>query len=506
MDLKTSIDESLAILEKQLAKQLPEFAPKEYGEVTYVQKGIAYVSGLPSAKAEELLRFANGQYGMALSLEEDRIGVVLLGLTEDIQAHMEVYRTGLVMSTIVGESLLGRIIDPIGRPLDDLRKSLGEKKRAIEQPAPRVIDRLPVEVPMQTGIQAIDAMVPIGRGQRELILGDRQTGKTAIAIDAIVNQKDQNVICIFCSIGKESAAVKRVIDDLQSNNALEYSIVVAAFGKDAPGLNFVAPYAAMTIAEDFMAKGRDVLVVFDDLTRHAWSYRELSLLLRRPPTREAYPGDIFYIHSRLLERATRVKKELGGGSITAIPIIETEEQNISAYIPTNLISITDGQIYLSPDLFQQGILPAIDIGKSVSRVGGKTQLPIYRKLLKDLKLAYAQFEELEAFSRFGTRLDEETKVKLRRGKRVREILKQNRLDTLEVAEQIALLRALTLGWFDPIDLKQINQAKSVVRQVIYEKTAEVCEKINVGESLSEEENKKFMENIHASLQKLSDHG
>ncbi|GAB4188393.1 MAG: alternate F1F0 ATPase, F1 subunit alpha [Simkaniaceae bacterium] len=501
MNLLRSIDQAFSLIKEQQERISFSFNLREYGEVVYVQKGIVYVKGLFDAGSEELLQFAGSQFGMVLGLEKERIGVVLLDQSEEIEAKMEVYRTGRVISAPVGEELLGRVVDPIGRPLDVIKAPLPEKRRAVEQPAPQVTDRLPVEVPLQTGIQAIDAMIPIGRGQRELILGDRQTGKTAIAIDTIINQKDKDVICIYCSMGKESAAVKKVINDLTSHQAMEYTIIVAAFGKDSPGLNFLAPYSAMTMAEHFMENGRDVLVVFDDLTRHAWSYRELSLLLRRPPTREAYPGDIFYIHSRLLERATRLKKEKGGGSITALPIIETEEQNISAYVPTNLISITDGQIYLSPDLFQQGILPAIDVGKSVSRVGGKTQLPVYRKLLKDLKLAYAQFEELEAFSRFGTRLDEETKAKLLRGRRVREVLKQNRLDPLKVAEQIALLRSLTKGWFDRLELAAVASAKTKIRNAIHEKVPEICQKINRGEEWSEEEEKEFMGVIEDTIHK-----
>jgi F-type H+-transporting ATPase subunit alpha len=506
--LTDCIDQALHKVHEQLKTKQLKFNVVHYGEVSSVQSGIAYIDGLHEVGSEELLVFASGQFGMALNLEQDKIGALLLGQATDIEAKMEVYRTGRVMSVPVGRGLIGRIIDPIGRALDDLDEALPERQRAVEQPAPQVTERLPVEVPLQTGIQAIDAMIPIGRGQRELILGDRQTGKTAIAVDTIVNQKDKNVLCIYCTIGQESSAVKKVVEDLRANQAMDYTMVVASFGKDAPGLNYLAPYSAMSIAEYFMHQGKDVLVVFDDLTRHGWAYRELSLLLRRPPTREAYPGDIFYIHSKLLERATRLKEEFGGGSITALPIIETEEQNISAYIPTNLISITDGQIYLSPDLFQQGILPAIDVGKSVSRVGGKTQFPVYRKLLKDLKLAYAQFEELEAFSRFGTRLDEETKAKLRRGRRVREVLKQDRLDTLQVAEQIALLRGVTGGFFDRIPLTDIANAKKELRIALKEQLPEICERINRGEEWEESEEEDFVKFIEQTLAKYyrKDHG
>jgi F-type H+-transporting ATPase subunit alpha len=355
------------------------------------------------------------------------------------------------------------------------------------------MDRAAVRSPLQTGILAVDAMIPIGRGQRELIFSDRQLGKTAIIIDTIINQKDKNMLCIYCSIGQQSSGTAKVIADLKKYGAFDYTVVVAASGDDSPGLNFIAPYAATAIAEYFMEKGKDVLIVYDDLSRHARSYRELALLLRRPPAREAFPGDIFYIHSRMLERATHLITEKGGGSITALPVVETEAQNIAAYIPTNLVSITDGQIYLTPKLFQQGVLPAIDIGRSVSRVGGKAQLPSYREVAGDLKLAYAQFEELEIFERFSTRLDEETKKVLERGHVIREVLRQPQYSPIPVAEQIALLLAVTRGALDRVPLAEIGNAGLKIRQAVTKELPDICSKILSGAVLTEDDKKRMLE-------------
>ena len=401
----TFLSKTFSAVERAIENYHTELEVEEVGILTFVAEGIARIKGLPTVKSEELLVFPGNILGMVFNVDLDEIGVMLLDQNKHLGAGAEVLRTGRVLDVPVGESLLGRVVDSQGRPLDNKGRIRSTERRSIERPAPPILDRLPVTVPLQTGLKVIDALIPIGRGQRELILGDRQTGKTAIAIDTIINQKYKDVICIYCAVGKRGSAVAKVIADLQQYEAMDYSIVVLATEEDPPGLQFAAPYAAMTIAEFFMEKGKDALVVFDDLTRHARAYRELSLLLRRPPGREAFPGDIFYIHSRLLERSTHLKDELGGGSVTALPIIETEAQNISAYIPTNLISITDGQIYLSPELFQKGLLPAVDVGKSVSRVGGKTQFNAYRAVAGDLRLAYSQFVELESFARFGTRLD-----------------------------------------------------------------------------------------------------
>ncbi|MBW7942172.1 MAG: F0F1 ATP synthase subunit alpha, partial [Candidatus Kuenenia stuttgartiensis] len=362
----------------------------------------------------------------------------------------------------------------------------------IEREAPAIIDRSPVNIPLQTGIKVIDALIPIGRGQRELILGDRQTGKTTIALDTIINQKDKGVICVYCAIGQRSSSVAKLIADLRKNDVLDNTIIVVAAGESTPGMKYIAPYAATAMAEYFMYKGEDVLIVYDDLTNHARAYRELSLLLRRPPGREAFPGDIFYIHSRLLERSTHLKKELGGGSLTSLPIIETEAQNISAYIPTNLISITDGQIYLSPELAQKGIMPAVNVGRSVSRVGGKAQFPSYRMVASDLRLSYAQFEELERFARFSTRLDESTRKIIERGKRVREILKQPQFQPVPVSVQIVVLMAVVEGLLDKSPIELISAAESAISKEVTEKLPDVCQKIEKGEQLIDEDRYKIV--------------
>jgi F-type H+-transporting ATPase subunit alpha len=403
--LQTLFDQTFAAIGQARDRFVHRLKPHEIGTIATVSTGIAKVSGLSSVGFEELLAFPDEVFGIAFNLDPDEIGVVLLGDFWQLHAGDAVERTGRVMDVAVGEGLLGRVIDPLGRPLDGLEPVSTNKRLPIERPAAPIMDRAPVTVPLQTGLKVIDALIPIGRGQRELILGDRQTGKTAIAIDTILNQRGKDVLCVYCAIGQRASAIAKTLATLREQGALDYTLVVVTEGNDAPGLTYIAPYAATSIAEHFMEQGRDVLIVYDDLTHHARAYRELSLLLRRPPGREAFPGDIFYIHSRLLERATHLREELGGGSLTALPIIETDAQNLSAYIPTNLISITDGQVYLSPSLFELGVLPAVDVGQSVSRVGGKAQLAAYRAVAGDLKLAYAQFEELETFARFGARVD-----------------------------------------------------------------------------------------------------
>ncbi len=437
---------------------------RETGTVIKVSAGIAIVSGLPGIGFEELVKFKDGLYGIAFNIDEEEVGVVLLGDHCLLEAGSEAERTGRVMDAPAGYGLIGRVVSPIGDPLDGGGPVVFERSLPIEREAPGITDRIAVSVPLQTGIKAIDALIPIGRGQRELILGDRQTGKTSIAVDTIINQRGQDVICIYCAIGQRTSSVAKAVAHLKEKGAMEYTVAVVTEGGDAPGLQYITPYAATSIAEYFMQKGRDVLIVYDDLTHHARAYRELSLLLRRPPGREAFPGDIFYIHSRLLERATHLAPELGGGSLTALPIIETEAQNISAYIPTNLISITDGQIYLSPKLFELGVLPAIDIGKSVSRVGGKAQWGAYRSVAGDLKLAYAQFEELEAFARFGARLDENTRKIIEHGRRIREILKQPESEPASVPEQITSLLALINGRFDEIPLDSVRDAERALKK------------------------------------------
>jgi F-type H+-transporting ATPase subunit alpha len=392
----SALDRSFAAVAQARRTFAPALVPREVGTITQVTTGIARVSGLPGAGFDELLTFPGGLAGIAFNVDEHELGVVLLGEYWHLQAGDEVLRTGRVMDVAVGPELLGRVIDPLGRALDGLGPIDATTRLAVERPAAAIMDRAPVDVPLQTGLKVIDALIPVGRGQRELILGDRQTGKTAIALDTILNQRGQDVICVYCAIGQRASAVAKAVATLRDKGAMDYTVVVVTEGNQPPGLAYITPYAATSIAEYFMEAGRDVLIVYDDLTQHARAYRELSLLLRRPPGREAFPGDIFYIHSRLLERSTHLSPERGGGSLTALPIIETEAEDISAYIPTNLISITDGQIYLSPSLFELGVLPAVDVGKSVSRVGGKAQRGPFRAVAGDLKLAYAQFEELES--------------------------------------------------------------------------------------------------------------
>ncbi|MFU8788823.1 MAG: alternate F1F0 ATPase, F1 subunit alpha [Methylobacter sp.] len=472
---------------------------REVGRVLQVSTGVVRVNGLPGTQAMELLRFDNGILGIAFNLDPEEIGVVLLGEKTGLSAGSRVERTGRVVDVPVGMALLGRVIDALGQPLDTADAINTDLRWPIEREAKPIIQRSPVTEPLQTGIKVIDALIPIGRGQRQLILGDRQTGKTAIAIDTVLNQSDKNVIAVYCAIGQRGSAVAKVINCLDAADALKNSVVLVASGESTPGLQYIAPYAAASIAEWFMEQGQDVLVIYDDLTRHAHAYRELSLLLRRPPGREAYPGDIFYLHSRLLERATHLKPEFGGGSLTALPIIETQAQNLSAYIPTNLISITDGQIYLSPTLFQKGELPAVDVGKSVSRVGGKAQLPGYLAVSGQLRLAYAQFEELEAFARFGTRLDEATRHSIERGRRVREILKQDENQPLPAFEQIVLLIAANEGLFDAIAVSLVKKTAQQLGQSLVNKLDVQREKIHAGQRLSDEDTLQILAFIRSVL-------
>jgi len=484
-NLKDVFDNAFTEISEVLKSFTPKLTPREMGTITTVSTGIANVSGLPSVGFEELVKFPGDVFGIAFNVDEKEIGVVLLGEYSHLHAGDEVKRTGRVMDVTVGEGLLGRVIDPLGRPLDGKGPVVSNKRLPIERPSPAIMDRAPVKVPLQTGIKVIDALIPIGRGQRELILGDRQTGKTAIAIDTILNQRDYNVLCVYCAIGQRASAVARAVANLREKGAMDYTVVVVTEGNDPSGLTYIAPYAATSIAEYFMETGRDVLIVYDDLTNHARAYRELSLLLRRPPGREAFPGDIFYIHSRLLERATHLLKELGGGSLTALPIIETEAQNISAYIPTNLISITDGQLYLSPSLFELGVMPAVDVGKSVSRVGGKAQLAAYRGVAGDLKLAYSQFEELETFTRFGARLDENTRKIIEHGRRIRALLKQPENSPVPMPDQIVILLALNAKLFDNVSLDKMADAENSLRKAVADIPTEVRERFNSDAELSD---------------------
>lgn len=465
--LANAMEQALSVVDSALSRHEPRLGPEEIGRIVTVGEGVAWAEGLGSVKAEELVLLGGRIPGMAMEILENRVGIVLLGKSERQGARrgerphagMEVSRTGRVVDVPVGAEVLGRVVDPLGAPLDRKGPIHAEDRRPAQREAPAILDRAPVTRPMQTGLKVVDALFPIGRGQRELILGDRQTGKTSLAVDSIINQRDTGVLCVYCSIAQKSSSLAKIVNDLTRFGAMDYTTVVAVEGNDPPGLQYIAPYAATTMAEFFMEQGRDVLIVYDDLTRHARAYRQLSLLLRRPPGREAFPGDIFFIHSRMLERATHMKPELGGGSLTALPIIETEAQNLSAYIPTNLISITDGQLYVSPDLFRRGLLPAVDVGLSVSRVGGKAQLPAYRKVAADLRLSYSQFQELETFARFGTRLDERTRQKLDHGRRVRETLKQTEHELLSPGEQIVILYAVSEGLLDELPLERMAEAQ-----------------------------------------------
>ncbi len=500
--LQELLDQWISSIRDGVARAEIDLVAEETGTVIHLGGGIAQIDGLPSVISDELIRFPGDVLGIAINLDPDTVGVMLLSDSDALNAGVEVSGTGREADAPVGESLLGRVIDATGRPLDRNKRPQPSERLPVERPAPAIIDRSPVTVPLETGIKAIDALIPIGRGQRELIIGDRQTGKSSVAVDTIINQRDKDVICVYCAIGQRGTAVARVVDTLERHGARDHTIVVVASDDDPPGLRFITPYAATTMAEHFMEQGRDVLIVYDDLTRHAWAYRELSLLLRRPPGREAYPGDIFYIHSRLLERATHLSEERGGGSLTALPIIETQAQDISAYIPTNLISITDGQIYLSPTLFHKGMLPAIDVGKSVSRVGGKTQFPAFREVSGALRLSYSQFEELETFARFATRLDEDTRKTIEHGRRVREILKQPEHQPLRASEQIAVLRAVNEGLFDDLPLNLVAKAESAIQDEVREELPDLCERMEGGDRLTDAQWERVLETANRSISQL----
>jgi len=444
-------------LEKLIQERHFNIETKKVGIVQHIGDGIATVSGLQEAMVNELLLFPNGVYGMALNLEENSIGCVLLGREEGIVAGDLVQGTGRVVEVPVGAALVGRVVNALGQSIDDGEPIRTDKYRPIESDAPMVIDRQPVQEPLQTGIKTIDAVIPLGRGQRELIIGDRQIGKTTIAVDTVINQRNSGVHCIYVCIGQKMNAVARMVNTLRQNGAMAYTTVVVA-GADEPAVMlYLAPYAGCAMAEEIMYNGGHALIVYDDLSKHAMAYRELSLLLRRPPGREAYPGDIFYLHSRLLERAAKLNNTLGGGSLTALPIVETQAGNMSAYIPTNLISITDGQIYLSPSLFQQDIKPAIDVGLSVSRVGGAAQSRAMRAVSRHLKLDISQYLELQIFARFGTELDADTRQKLNRGQRVREVLRQPQNRPLSLAQQVVIIFAASEGFLDDLPLTEVRQ-------------------------------------------------
>ena len=448
-------EEISSVIKEQIKGYSAKLDVSEVGTVIQVGDGIARVYGLDNAMSGELLEFENGVYGMAQNLEEDNLGVVILGSDEGIKEGSSVKLTGRVAEVPVGDALIGRVVNALGQPIDEKGPINTTKARPIERVAPGVITRKSVDVPLQTGIKAIDAMVPIGRGQRELVIGDRQTGKTAICIDTIINQKGKNCICIYVAIGQKASTVARIVNTLEKTGAMDYSIVVSSTASDSATLQYIAPYSGVAMAEEYMENGKDVLIVYDDLSKHAVAYRAMSLLLKRPPGREAYPGDVFYLHSRLLERSARLDEKYGGGSITALPIIETQAGDVSAYIPTNVISITDGQIYLESELFNSGMRPAVNAGLSVSRVGGSAQIKAMKKVAGPIRMELAQYRELQSFSQFGSDLDKDTLDRLNHGKRVMEILKQPQYKTLEVEKEVVILYAVTNKYLDDVPVEKI---------------------------------------------------
>jgi len=454
--MQSKIEDISKIIKEQIRNYGKTIEQDEIGYVISVGDGIAKVHGIDKCRANELLEFTNGTYGMALNLEENCISAVLLGNDVGIGEGSVVKRTGRVVSVPVGEQLIGRVVNALGEPLDGKGPISSEEYRPIERRAYGIIERKSVSVPLQTGIKAIDAMIPIGRGQRELIIGDRQTGKTVIATDTIINQKGKGVICIYVAIGQKQSTVANVVDTLYKNGAMDYTIVVSATAADSAPLQYIAPYAGCSMGEYFMEQGKDALIIYDDLSKHAVAYRALSLLIRRPPGREAYPGDVFYLHSRLLERAARLSDEVGGGSLTALPIIETQAGDVSAYIPTNVISITDGQIFLESELFHAGIRPAVNPGISVSRVGGNAQIKAMKKVAGSLKLLYSQYRELQGFAQFGSDLDKDTMARLEQGKRIVEVLKQDRNSPIDVELQVAVIYAVVNNMLSDIPTEKIK--------------------------------------------------
>ncbi|MBX7046336.1 MAG: F0F1 ATP synthase subunit alpha [Ignavibacteria bacterium] len=487
-------DEVSAILRKQLAGFENEMESYDVGTVLFVGDGVARVYGLSKCQASELIEFPNGVFGMALNLEEDNVGCILFGDSSLVKEGDTVKRTGRIASMPVGEAMLGRVINPLGQPIDGKGEISTDKFLPIERKALGVMQRQPVTEPLQTGIKAVDAMIPIGRGQRELIIGDRQTGKTAVAIDAIINQKGKDVFCIYVAIGQKGSTVASVLKSLTEAGAMEYTTIISATASDPAPMQFIAPYSGATLGEYFRDSGRHALVVYDDLTKQAASYREVSLLLRRPPGREAYPGDVFYLHSRLLERASKLSADLGGGSLTALPIIETQAGDVSAYIPTNVISITDGQIYLEPNLFNAGIRPAINVGISVSRVGGNAQIKAMKKIAGTLRLDLAQYRELEAFAKFGSDLDKATLQQLRRGERLVEILKQKQYTPMPVEKQILIIYAATRGYLDEIPVSELARYE---REVI-----DQCESLHGAILTDIREKKELTDEITERLNKF----
>jgi len=478
--VSSKIEEISSIIKQQIQNYSSRIEMKEVGNVILVGDGIARVYGLRECMANELLEFEDGSFGMAQNLEEETVSVALLSDDNNIREGTVVKRTGKVLSVPVGDAMLGRVVDALGKPIDGKGPISTKDTRPIESEAPGIIERKSVSVPLQTGIKAIDSMIPIGRGQRELIIGDRQTGKTEIAIDTIINQKNTNVICIYVAIGQKSTSVVQLVNELEKNGAMDYTIVVSASASESAPLQYIAPYAGCAMAEYFREQGKDVLIIYDDLSKHAVAYRALSLLIRRPPGREAYPGDVFYLHSRLLERAACVAPEYGGGSITALPIIETQAGDVSAYIPTNVISITDGQIFLETELFHSGIMPAINPGISVSRVGGSAQLKAMKKVSGELKLLYSQYRELQAFAQFGSDLDADTKSRLALGERIVEVLKQGRNAPIRVGCQVAIVYAVINGYLDSVEVSKVSEYEKNLFALLENKYADLLKRFEEG--------------------------
>ncbi|MEI3428099.1 MAG: F0F1 ATP synthase subunit alpha [Christensenellales bacterium] len=450
-------EEVSKLIKEQIKNYENKITQNDTGTILMIGDGIARVTGLEKCMANELVRFSNGEYGMALNLEENSVAIVMLGNDEGIREGDTVERTGKVVSVPVGEALIGRVVNALGQPVDGKGDIEAKEYRPIERNAPGIIQRKGVSVPLQTGIKAIDSMIPIGRGQRELIIGDRQTGKTVIALDTIINQRGKDVICIYVAIGQKCSTVAQLVDTLTAAGAMEYTTVVSATASELSPLQYIAPYSGCAMAEYFMDQGKDVLIVYDDLSKHAVAYRALSLLIRRPPGREAYPGDVFYLHSRLLERSARIDPKYGGGSITALPIIETQAGDVSAYIPTNVISITDGQIFLETELFHAGIMPAVNPGISVSRVGGNAQIKAMKKVAGSLKLLYSQYRELQGFAQFGSDLDADTKARLAQGERIVEVLKQNRNHPIAVEDQVCIFYAVTHDFLKDVQVQDVAE-------------------------------------------------
>ena len=492
MDLRP--DEITGLIKSRIKNYNSKLQLADVGTVVTVGDGIVRIHGLEKCMLNELLEFENGVQCMAMNLEQDFVGAVMLGSDEDIKEGSTVKRTGSIMSVPVGEALLGRVVNSLGQPIDGKGAILAKETRPIEKIASGIITRKPVTVPLQTGIKAIDSMIPIGRGQRELIIGDRQTGKTAIAIDTIINQKGKDVICIYVAIGQKNSTVAGVVEQLRAGGALDYSIVVSATASELAPLQYIAPYSGCTMGEYFMDQGKDVLVVYDDLSKHAVAYRTLSLLLKRPPGREAYPGDVFYLHSRLLERAARLNENYGGGSLTALPIIETQAGDVSAYIPTNVISITDGQIYLESELFNAGVRPAVNPGISVSRVGGNAQIKAMKKVAGTLKLDYSQYRELQSFAQFGSDLDKDTKEGLAKGERVVEVLKQDQNSPLEVEEQVVIIYAVVHNYLKDIPVEKIKQYQADLLDHIRSTVPEILTSIK-NEKVITPENEEQLKNV-----------